>query len=52
MNLRGKLLLAQIPVGVALALMGLVAISAVSLLGTSSQEILSENYRSVLAAHA
>lgn len=50
MNLRGKLLLAQIPVGLALALVGLVAILAVSLLGTSSQEILSENYRSVLAA--
>ncbi|HEX3655570.1 MAG TPA: ATP-binding protein [Pirellulales bacterium] len=50
MNLRGKLLLAQIPVGLALVLVGLVAVASVSMLGASSQNILSENYRSVLAA--
>lgn len=50
LNLRGKLLLAQIPLGLALALVGVVAVSSVRALGISSDQILKENYRSVLAA--
>lgn len=50
MTVRGKLLLAQVPLAVALAVLGLVAFSSVAALGRHSQLILAENYRSVLAA--
>jgi signal transduction histidine kinase len=50
MKIRGKLLLAQVPLAVALAVLGLVAVSSVASLGRHSQMILQENYRSVLAA--
>lgn len=50
MNLRGKLVLIQAPFFVAIALMALVSVVAVTNLGAKSQEILKDNYRSVLAA--
>jgi signal transduction histidine kinase len=50
MSLRGRLLLAQAPLGLALVFLGLVAVYSVSQLGERSATILSENYRSVLAA--
>jgi two-component system, NtrC family, sensor histidine kinase KinB len=49
-TLRAKLLLAQAPLGLALALVGLVALSAIASLGRSPELILRDNYRSVLAA--
>src|SRR5512134_1529197 len=50
MTLRGKLLLAQAPLAVALAIVGLVAAINISSLGEHSRAILKDNYRSVLAA--
>jgi signal transduction histidine kinase len=50
MNLYRKLLLAQAPLAVALAVVCVVSILVISSLGTSSQAILKDNYRSVLAA--
>ncbi len=50
MTLRAKLLLAQAPLGLALVLVGIVSLSAISALGRSPQLILKDNYRSVLAA--
>ncbi|HEU4383835.1 MAG TPA: ATP-binding protein [Anaeromyxobacteraceae bacterium] len=50
MTLRSKLLLAQAPLGVALALVGVASVSAISSLGRSPEEIWRENYRSVFAA--
>lgn len=50
MNLYRKLLLAQAPIGLALALVGIFSVVVVSYLGTHSQTILKDNYRSVLAA--
>lgn len=50
MTVRGKLLLAQVPLAVALAVVGLIAVSSVSSLGRHSEVMLQENYRSVLAA--
>ena len=50
MRLRSKLLLAQLPLGIALGMAALVAVLSVSTLGAQSQRILRENYRSVLAA--
>lgn len=50
MTLRGKLLLAQVPLLVALILLSALALSSVSSIGGSAQDILRENYRSVLAA--
>ena len=50
MNLRGKLLLAQAPLCMALVVVGTVAVWALSELGASSQRILDDNYRSTLAA--
>jgi signal transduction histidine kinase len=49
-TLRGKLLLAQAPLGVALVLVGVASVSAISSLGRSPELILKDNYRSVLAA--
>jgi signal transduction histidine kinase/HAMP domain-containing protein len=50
MTLRAKLLLAQAPLGLALALVGIAALSAIASLGRSPELILRDNYRSVLAA--
>ena len=50
MSLRTKLLLAQLPLALVLALLGAIALRALSDLGRTSQRILRENYRSVLAA--
>ena len=50
MRLRNKLLLAQVPLALALVVLGAVAIGSLSRLGVHSQEILKDNYRSVLAA--
>ena len=50
MNLYRKLLLAQAPIAVALAIVGVFSVVAVSYLGSHSQTILKDNYRSVLAA--
>lgn len=50
MSLRSKLLFAQAPLLVALAVAGWVASSLMSAMGRSSDRILRENYRSVLAA--
>jgi signal transduction histidine kinase len=50
MNLYKKLLLAQAPIALALAVVGVFSVIVVSYLGTHSQTILKDNYRSVLAA--
>jgi signal transduction histidine kinase len=50
MSLRGKLLLALSPLGLALMVLGVVAVRSISLLGGQTQLILKDNYRSVLAA--
>jgi signal transduction histidine kinase len=50
MSLRGKLLLALSPLGLALVVLGVVAVRYISLLGGQTQLILKDNYRSVLAA--
>jgi len=50
MSLRVKLLLAQAPLVVALALVGVLATATISSLGKHSQGILKDNYRSVLAS--
>jgi len=49
MNLRGKLLLAQAPLALALAVVGILATATVSSLGRHADAILKDNYRSVLA---
>jgi len=48
-TLRAKLLLAQAPLGVALALVCILSVAMISSLGSHSQTILKDNYRSVLA---
>lgn len=50
MTLRAKLLLAQVPLVLALLFQGALSLRTVSSLGSSAQNILRENYRSVLAA--
>jgi NtrC-family two-component system sensor histidine kinase KinB len=50
MNLYRKLLLAQAPIALALAIVGIFSVAVVSYLGSHSQTILKDNYRSVLAA--
>jgi NtrC-family two-component system sensor histidine kinase KinB len=50
MSLRTKLLLAQLPLALALVAVGVVAIWSVSMLSDQSQLILRDNYQSVLAA--
>jgi signal transduction histidine kinase len=50
MNLYRKLLLAQAPITVALVIVGVFSVLAISYLGSHSQSILKDNYRSVLAA--
>jgi len=49
MNLYKKLLLAQAPLAVALAMVGVFSVFVISYLGSHSQTILNDNYRSVLA---
>lgn len=49
MTLRGKLLLAQAPLGLGLALVGMLAVRTIASLGDLSQAILEDNYRSTLA---
>jgi two-component system, NtrC family, sensor histidine kinase KinB len=50
MNLYKKLLLAQSPIALALAIVGVFSVLAISYLGSHSQAIMKDNYRSVLAA--
>jgi NtrC-family two-component system sensor histidine kinase KinB len=50
MTLRRRLLLAQVPLATALLLVGAASLRTVSFLGDSSETILQDNYRSVLAA--
>ena len=50
MTLRARLLLAQAPLAAGLMLVGLVALNTLDTLGQSSQLILRDNFRSVLAA--
>lgn len=50
MKLRGKLLSAQLPLGVALVALGILSVAAVSQISRHLQLILQDNYRSVLAA--
>ncbi|MFL5347779.1 MAG: ATP-binding protein [Hyalangium sp.] len=49
MTLRGRLLLAQAPLALALVGVGVVAVLTLGKVGRSGQEILQDNYRSVLA---
>ncbi|WP_257459403.1 HAMP domain-containing sensor histidine kinase [Archangium lipolyticum] len=49
MNLRGKLLLAQAPLALALLLLGVLGVNTLGRLGRAGQDILADNYRSVLA---
>jgi len=50
MRLKTKLLLAQVPLALALLVLGAIAITTIGRLGLSSERILKDNYRSVLAA--
>uniref|UniRef100_A0A7V4G790 histidine kinase n=1 Tax=Desulfobacca acetoxidans TaxID=60893 RepID=A0A7V4G790_9BACT len=50
MHLKTKLLLAQVPLALALLVLGGIAITTLGQLGLSSEKILKDNYRSVLAA--
>jgi NtrC-family two-component system sensor histidine kinase KinB len=50
MLLKTKLLLAQAPLALALLLLGVIAITTIGQLGSHSERILHDNYRSVLAA--
>ena len=50
MTLRRQLLLAQVPLAAALLVVGVASLRTVSFLGDSSETILQDNYRSVLAA--
>jgi NtrC-family two-component system sensor histidine kinase KinB len=50
MSLKTKLFLAQVPLALALLVLGAIAITTIGRLGSSSERILKDNYRSVLAA--
>jgi NtrC-family two-component system sensor histidine kinase KinB len=50
MRLRNKLLLAQVPLAIGLAIVGAISASVTSRLADQSRLILADNYRSVLAA--
>ena len=50
MSLRSKLLLAQSPLAIAMVILGIIALRSNAELGRRSQEILKDNYRSVVAA--
>jgi len=49
-KLRTRLLLAQVPLALALTVVGAVAVGTLADLGKSGQRVLADNYRSVLAA--
>jgi signal transduction histidine kinase len=50
MLLKTKLLLAQLPLALALLVLGAVAVATIGQLGSHSERIIQDNYRSVLAA--
>jgi two-component system, NtrC family, sensor histidine kinase KinB len=50
MLLKTKILLAQTPLALALILLGVIAVTTIERLGSASEKILKDNYRSVLAA--
>ena len=50
MNLYKKILLAEAPLAIALAIVCIVSVVVISSLGSHSQTVLKDNYRSVLAA--
>jgi two-component system, NtrC family, sensor histidine kinase KinB len=50
MTLRTRLLLAQVPLALALTVVGVAAVGTLADLGKSGQRVLADNYRSVLAA--
>ncbi|NTU60524.1 MAG: PAS domain-containing sensor histidine kinase, partial [Deltaproteobacteria bacterium] len=50
MTLKAKLIAAQMPLIAALAILSAISLTALDRLGTRSQDILKDNYRSVLAA--
>src|SRR5512137_1785391 len=50
MTVRRRLLLAQVPLAAALVVVGAASLRTVTFLGDSSETILQDNYRSVLAA--
>jgi len=50
MLLKNKILLAQAPMALALILLGVIAVTTIDKLGSASEKILKDNYRSVLAA--
>jgi signal transduction histidine kinase len=50
MRLKTKILLAQAPMALALILLGVIAVTTIDRLGSASEKILKDNYRSVLAA--
>jgi NtrC-family two-component system sensor histidine kinase KinB len=50
MNLHKKILLAEVPLAIALAIVCIVSVVVISSLGSHSQTVLKDNYRSVLAA--
>ena len=50
MRLKTKLLLAQVPLALALLALGAIAIATIGQIGSHSERILKDNYRSVLAA--
>jgi len=50
MSLRSKLLLAQSPLAMAMVILGVIALRSTAELGRRSQEILKDNYRSVVSA--
>jgi len=50
MTLRTRLLLAQVPLALALTVVGVVAVATLADLGKSGERVLADNYRSVLAA--
>ncbi|MHB8068147.1 MAG: sensor histidine kinase [Desulfobaccales bacterium] len=49
MMLRTKILLAQAPMALALILLGVIAVTTIDRLGSASEKILKDNFRSVLA---
>ncbi len=49
MLLRNKILLAQAPMALALILLGVIAVTTIDRLGSASEKILKDNFRSVLA---
>jgi len=49
MHLKTKLLLAQVPLALALLMLGVIAITTIGQLGAHSEKILKDNYRTVLA---